>query len=368
MPSGVRTRMKGRPVPPYLKQLQDQVQKQRECEKYIRKKVRRGTDSRAEFEEARLFFEEARRRSLANAPPPRDTSDRALLIASEAASHLALRDYLPFLHYVPRVVNVVTLAEGVPAEGCGFSLPLDLRLIAARCRNAFFAPQRFSAVQIAFKEPRCRVLIFHTGRVVGTGCGGRMAARVALQRAQRQLARDAGLQIHIRNFSVINIVGACSLQATVQCEEFANAHSATAHYDARSFVGLAWRPANEAICCEIYSTGKANLPGSKYEHEMQRSWARMLPEILRFSSAAGLRDRVEPRLREAHAPLRDAGTDASGTSERARDASGDGASRRLGGAAAALSEVESRFLTQGGVDGEEEMPEGDDPWGGWGFG
>lgn len=303
--------MKPNVVPPFLRNLNLQVQTYRANEALIASKGTSKERDRENFEEERLFFEEARQLSLASRPSPRDTSDRVLVLASESVSHLALHSYLPYLHLVPRVVNVVTLAEAVPAEGCGFALPLDLRRIAARCRNAFFAPRRFSAVQIAFKQPRCRVLIFHTGRVVGTGCGGRMAARVALQRAQRQLARDADLHIHLRNFAVINVVGAVSLRANVQCEEFAKAHSATAHYDARSFVGLAWRPANEAICCEIYSTGKANLPGSKYEHALQDSWSRMLPEILRFSSAAALRARTDPAIRDAHLPRSEPGIDPS---------------------------------------------------------
>ena len=80
-------------------------------------------------------------------------------------------------------------------------------------------------------------------------------------------------------FQVINQVGAFSLRATLNCEEFANQHSSTAHFDPKSFVGLAvicvlpaslraiphtlpslplqWRPAGESICCEIYSTGRA---------------------------------------------------------------------------------------------------------------
>ena len=61
------------------------------------------------------------------------------------------------------------LAEAVPLPGSGVTLPLDLRAIAARCTNAYHAPQRFAAVQFAFNNPRCRVLIFHTGRLVGTG-------------------------------------------------------------------------------------------------------------------------------------------------------------------------------------------------------
>lgn len=61
------------------------------------------------------------------------------------------------------------LAEAIPVPGSGASLPLDLHRIAARCRNSYYAPKKFSAVQLAYSEPRCRVLIFHTGRLVGTG-------------------------------------------------------------------------------------------------------------------------------------------------------------------------------------------------------
>lgn len=58
--------------------------------------------------------------------------------------------------------------------GSGLTLPLDLHAIGARCTNAYYAPKRFAAVQLAFSNPRCRVLVFHTGRLVGTGqrlCG-----------------------------------------------------------------------------------------------------------------------------------------------------------------------------------------------------
>lgn len=84
-------------------------------------------------------------------------------------------------------------------------------------------------------------------------------------RAQRQLYKDAGVHIHLRNFNVINQarssdsnsfmiprspqrrtasasisqVGAVSLEATLNCDEFASAHTQSAHYDAKSFVGLA---------------------------------------------------------------------------------------------------------------------------------
>lgn len=62
---------------------------------------------------------------------------------------------------------MVTLAEAVPCPGSGITLPLDLHRIASRCTNSYYASRRFAAVQLAFSAPRARVLIFHTGRVVG---------------------------------------------------------------------------------------------------------------------------------------------------------------------------------------------------------
>ena len=41
-----------------------------------------------------------------------------------------------------------------------------------------------------------------TGRLVGTGCFGPFSARLAIMRAQRQLAEDAGVHVHVRNFAV----------------------------------------------------------------------------------------------------------------------------------------------------------------------
>ena len=55
---------------------------------------------------------------------------------------------------------------------------------------------------------------------------------------------------------VINQVGAISLGAKLDCDGFADTHSSTAHYDPKSFVGLAWRPISECICAgKIHTVG-----------------------------------------------------------------------------------------------------------------
>ena len=109
-----------------------------------------------------------RKRARADQPVV-DLSDASMRDAAQFTDSLPLADYDGILHLVPRLVNVVTLAEAIPVAGSGLKLPLDLHAIGARCSNAYFAPRRFAAVQLAFSNPRCRVLIFHTGRLVGTG-------------------------------------------------------------------------------------------------------------------------------------------------------------------------------------------------------
>jgi hypothetical protein len=113
-------------------------------------------------------------------------TDEELFKTARFTDKFKLRPYERFLHYVPRLVNVVTvrcfpcltrqlktrvqsdlaarlcvqLAEAIPVAGSGVTLPLDLHRIAARCRNSYYAPKKFSAVQLAYSEPRCRVLVF----------------------------------------------------------------------------------------------------------------------------------------------------------------------------------------------------------------
>ena len=102
----------------------------------------------------------SRKRAREEAGPGDDLSDDGLSQHTRFTSQLALAPFSRFLWYVPRLVNVVTLAEALPVAGSGLKLPLDLQMIASRCSSSFYAPRRFAAVQLAYSNPRCRVLIF----------------------------------------------------------------------------------------------------------------------------------------------------------------------------------------------------------------
>ena len=129
-----------------------------------------------------------------------------------------------------------------------------------------------------------------------------MEARLSVMRAVRQLQLEAGIHVRVRAFSVINQVGAASLHARLDCDRFATEHSGSAHYDRQSFVGLAWRPPAEACCCEIYATGRSNLPGSVRERDLLRSFSRMYPQLILHSDHPERIALVPPHLRDAHKP------------------------------------------------------------------
>jgi TATA-box binding protein (TBP) (component of TFIID and TFIIIB) len=269
---------------------------------------------------------------LAQALPPR-VDDRQLARCCRFTDAYPLASYAGLVRYTPRLVNVVTLSDVAPVEGSTTTLPLDLAHIATHCAGAYFAPRRFAAVQLAMhKTPRARVLVFHTGRIVGTGTTGPVSARLAVMQAIQRLAAEADVHLRVKSFEVKNAVGAVTLGATINCEEFAQTHTDTVHYDRSSFVGMVrrpppcppcppaaaplsrvapawqtWRPRNSPVCAEIYSTGRVNIPGGKSLRDVLTGFARLVPELLEFSSSGGTHAApATPLLRDAAAAAAEA--------------------------------------------------------------
>ena len=203
---------------------------------------------------------------------------------SKLTEDLPLLQFRGMLKYVPRLVNVVTLAQVQPKPGSSTTLPLALSEIARRCPGAFFSPKRFAAVQLAFRNPRCRVLIFHTGKIVGTGCSSIIEARLAALLACQHMQRYAGVELYVNNFEVVNTMGAVALQLTLDCERFQRAWSSMTMLDRSSFVGMTWRPSNEPVCIEIYSSGRANVSKARHYSQLLLSFSRLIPELLKYSS------------------------------------------------------------------------------------
>lgn len=212
--------------------------------------------------------------------------EQALADAARFTDALPLRRFEGMLRYVPRLVNVVTLAQVKRLNGSKLEGGLPLEHIARHCTGAFFSPKRFAAVQLAFRSPRCRILVFETGKLVGTGCASIIEARLATLLACRQMALQAGVHVCVDSFEVVNTMGAVAMHTTIDCEGFQAAHSATTMLDRSSFVGMTWRPSGEPICIEIYSTGRANVSKARTYRELLLSFSKLVPELLRRSSSS----------------------------------------------------------------------------------
>jgi len=106
----------------------------------------------------------------------------------------------------------------------------------------------------------------------------------------------------ISEFIPVNSVGTTHLNAKIDVEGLASAHSAESFLDRSSFVGLTWRPPRESVCAEIYASGAVNLPGPTSPADLLTSFMRILGEILRFSTASNQRYMLPPHLRDAHKP------------------------------------------------------------------
>ena len=69
------------------------------------------------------------------------------------------------------------LAEAIPMPGSGVSLPLDLGLIASRCKGSYYAPKRF-AVRSPLSAPGVHFCLL-TCPCVRRRCNWRTATRGA---------------------------------------------------------------------------------------------------------------------------------------------------------------------------------------------
>lgn len=255
------------------------------------------------------------RSSLLAVAASRPPTDEQLYQACRFTDPLPLSGYHHRLRFVPNIVNVVSLATVIPSPGTSTRVPLDLTHIATRCTGAYFAPRRFAAVQLA-KIPRARVLVFsgqdRPVHLVAIGASGVVSSLLALMQARKQLADEAGVFIDIGEYRTINMVGATDIGATINTEALAQANTDTVHFDPASFVGATMRARDaKGVVIEVYSTGRANIPGARSHNDLLTGFAELLPELLRFSSVgSGASDAAGPSA-AAGAPAREAREEAA---------------------------------------------------------
>lgn len=187
---------------------------------------------------------------------------------------------------IPRVVNVVML--GSVAQRCDQTdtsigqTCLDIRHIATHCPGAYMGRGRLATVQLGIAVPRCRVLLFRTGRLICAGASGENAARLGLLEAIRSIDRHAHVKLEPLTAKLINIVCSVDLRRWVDCESMSRALRSSCNYDRRTFVGLIWRPTGSAISITVYRTGVLNVAGPVTHEECIAQFMACLPTIMYY--------------------------------------------------------------------------------------
>lgn len=241
--------------------------------------------SKRQWRKARFNLLIKKMRILRTKQPQSNAPDKTPHDLGRWTKQLPLAKYKE-LKWLPDIVNVVSLCHLVAVGKT--KLPLDLYHIAKTCDGTFYAPSKFAAVQLGIDNPKSRILIFHTGRIVQTGTTSVIAAHNAVSLTLKILRDRAGLMLRACDFSIINMVGAVALNTVFNCSTFADHHTDEVRFDPGNFVGLTWNPVklDVPIIVEVYSTGRANIPGATREHILYKSFAKIIPELIKYSSAS----------------------------------------------------------------------------------
>lgn len=89
---------------------------------------------------------------------------------------------------------------------CDLSCNPDLPHLATHARNVEYNPRRFAAAITRLNEPKCTSLVFHSGKMVVTGCKNEDDTLLAARKIAKILNK-LGMAAAIKDFKIQNIVG-----------------------------------------------------------------------------------------------------------------------------------------------------------------
>ena len=102
----------------------------------------------------------------------------------------------------PQIVNIVSMVN--------LRVPLNLKLIALKCRNSEYNPSRINAVIMRIKEPKAAALIFNSGIIIVLGARDKEKSKQAAKIFAKQI-KNLGYEVKFSDFKIVNIVATCDL-------------------------------------------------------------------------------------------------------------------------------------------------------------
>ena len=194
----------------------------------------------------------------------------------------------------PQIVNIVSMVN--------LRVPLNLKLIALKCRNSEYNPSRINAVIMRIKEPKAAALIFNSGIIIVLGARDKEKSKQAAKIFAKQiknLIKNLGYEAKFSDFKIVNIVATCDLgfpikltQLNIKINYMLSKNKSTndedekspCHYEPAVFPGLIYHMTKPELTLLIFQSGKMNFVGAKNKDDIYEALQKIYPLLCKFKN------------------------------------------------------------------------------------
>ena len=188
----------------------------------------------------------------------------------------------------PQIVNIVSMVN--------LRVPLNLKLIALKCRNSEYNPSRINAVIMRIKEPKAAALIFNSGIIIVLGARDKEKSKQAAKIFAKQI-KNLGYEVKFSDFKIVNIVATCDLgfpikltQLNIKLNYMLSKNKSTndedekspCHYEPEVFPGLIYHMTKPELTLLIFQSGKMNFVGAKNKDDIYEALQKIYPLLCKF--------------------------------------------------------------------------------------
>ena len=188
----------------------------------------------------------------------------------------------------PQIVNIVSMVN--------LRVPLNLKLIALKCRNSEYNPSRINAVIMRIKEPKAAALIFNSGIIIVLGARDKEKSKQAAKIFAKQI-KNLGYEVKFSDFKIVNIVATCDLgfpikltQLNIKINYMLSKNKSTndedekspCHYEPEVFPGLIYHMTKPELTLLIFQSGKMNFVGAKNKDDIYEALQKIYPLLCKF--------------------------------------------------------------------------------------
>ena len=190
----------------------------------------------------------------------------------------------------PQIVNIVSMVN--------LRVPLNLKLIALKCRNSEYNPSRINAVIMRIKEPKAAALIFNSGIIIVLGARDKEKSKQAAKIFAKQI-KNLGYEAKFSDFKIVNIVATCDLgfpikltQLNIKINYMLSKNKSTndedekspCHYEPAVFPGLIYHMTKPELTLLIFQSGKMNFVGAKNKDDIYEALQKIYPLLCKFKN------------------------------------------------------------------------------------